>query len=624
MKATRLVRAVAGVAASALTVAGLAAVAIAPASAAARSTVILHSSGEITSLNSSTSTGNTTYNGIVGYLTGAGFTYYDNQTNLIRNTNFGSFAISKKTATDFRITYKVKAGQKWSDGTPIDAVDLLLSHVISSSGYSKAAGLGDPSSTTPAFDSVGYSGPYDDNIVGLPTLSDNNMTLTLRFKKILPDWELLAPGPSPVHALELMADGKKTLGTAAESKAAKAQFLKDFTSKNTARLKKMGNIWTNNYNIQTVNSSTNPLLLVSNGGYIVKAATPSSMTLVRNANYTSGPKMATTNPIKTILIKVINNPVDAAAALRNGDIDIYYDTNPTAASKATLDSIRSVTVLANTGSSYSHFDLRVATANGKTGTYTGPFAGDSAQAKDLRHAFLLALPREQMVETLIKPVNPKATPMDTQFAFPGTSSYAAITKGSGVAEYSEGTQADRTAKALALVKKYYSTASATVQPVKVKLLFASTSSLRVSLAKLIKAEAAKAGFDVDTTGNADIFGTAEPTKSNDYDASMYGFSLTSITQGTSAEVYKTDGGNNNWGWSNSTLDGILKSLQSDALTSAQVLAKRAAADKIIHDNYWGLPLYQSATLTAYTKSLYNVKQSPLSPNHVWNYWEWHY
>ena len=86
MKATRLVRSVAGVAATALTVAGLAAVAISPASAAARSTVILHSSGEITSLNSSTSAGNTTYNSNVGYLTGAGFTYYDNQTNLVRNT----------------------------------------------------------------------------------------------------------------------------------------------------------------------------------------------------------------------------------------------------------------------------------------------------------------------------------------------------------------------------------------------------------------------------------------------------------------------------------------------------------------------------------------------------------
>jgi hypothetical protein len=68
------------------------------------------------------------------------------------NTKFGSMQIVRKAAKDFQIRYTVAPGQQWSDGTPIDAVDLLLSHIVQSDKYSKEAGLGDPTDNkvTPA------------------------------------------------------------------------------------------------------------------------------------------------------------------------------------------------------------------------------------------------------------------------------------------------------------------------------------------------------------------------------------------------------------------------------------------------------------------------------------------
>lgn len=622
MKTNRFLRAVGIVATSALTVAGLSTIAMAPAGAATRSTVILHSAGEITSLNSSTNDGNTVYNGTVGSLTGMGFTYYNNGPKLIRNTVFGTMSVTKNTPTDFRITYKVNAGRVWSDGTPITGVDLLLSHVISSDEYSKSAGLGDPTDgdTTPVFDSVGYGGPYGNNVVGLPTLSADKMSVTIRFKKPLPDWELLAPGPSPVHALQLIADGKKGLQSASVNNAAKAKFLSTFTSKNSANLKKLGNVWTNSYNIKTINSSTNPLLLISNGGFIVKSAVAdSTMTLVRNARYNSGPAMKTTNPIKTILIKTISNDTAAVAALRNGDIDIYQNSNPTTAAKALLDQIRSVTVESKVSGTYSHFGLRMATANGETKPYTGVFAGTNQKAIDLRTAFLLALPREQILSTFIKPLKADAKTMDTQFGFTGSPTHTFVTKSSGVSLYTTGTQEERTAKALALVKKYFPDASATNSVADVKLWYANTSGLRVSTSQLIKAEAKKAGFNVDTTGVSDF-----PNKmsSSDYDATLFAYGLTSISQSNATEVYKTDGGNNVWGWGTPELDTILKGLQSNYLTAAQVDAERLKADKIIIANAYGLPLYQNVSISAWSKALKGIKPAPLSPNLVWNYWEW--
>ena len=622
MQAKLALRALAAAASTALVVAGLSAGVITPAQAATKSTVTLLSTADITSLNSGTSDGNTSYNAVVGSLTGMGFSYYDSDANLVMNTKFGTMQIVKKTANDFQIKYTVAPGQEWSDGTAINAVDLLLSHVVQSDEYSKTAKLGDPSDAkvSPAFDSVSYSSTYADNVVGLPKLSADKMSVTVKFKKPLPDWELLAPGPFPVHALSLMADGKKGLQSDAVNAAAKSKFQNAFLTK-SSRLAAMGKIWTTGYDVTKVDASTNKLLLVSNGGFIVDKFTfGNSMTLVRNPKYTSGPAMATVNPINTVVIKIIEDNTAAVQALRNGDIDVYYNTLPTANDKLSLEALPNVVVSTKVGGNYSHLDLRVGTAQGKTDVYSGAFAGNSQKAKDLRKAFLLATPRQQLVDTLIKPVKSDASTLDTQFTFQGTSEYKTITGGSGVSEFTAGTQAERTAKALALVKKHFPTASATTAPVKVKFLHANTT-LRNALAKLIIAETKKAGFDVEDVASANLF---DENFSSKYDITMYGFGLTAISQANSTGIYKSDGGNNVWGWNDPKLDTILKSLESDILTPKEVTAKRLEADKIIISNAWGLPLYANPTIAAYTKDLKKIDPAPIGANITWNFFEWSY
>jgi len=597
--------------------------AITTAQAATKSTVTLLSTADITSLNSSTADGNTAYNALPASLTGMGFTYYNSDAKLVMNTKFGSMKIIKQAPKDFQIQYTVAKGQTWSDGTPIDAVDLLLTHIVVSDQYSKDAGLGDPAGDTkPVFDSVAYGGAYGQNVVGLPTVSADKMSLTVKFGKPLPDWELLAPGPSPVHALSLLADGKKGLQSAAANTAAKAKFLKAFTSKNTAQLKAMGAVWSTGYNVTKVDSTTNPLLLISNGGFIISKYTfGDSMVLVRNAKYKSGPAMATKNPIKTVVIKVIKDNTASVQALRNGDIDIYYNTLPTGNDKIALTAMPNVITVARVGGNYSHMHIRVDAKQGLSDTYSGIFAGNGTRAKDLRKALLLATPRDQAVDVLIKPVKADATPLDTQFAFSGTPEYNTLTQGSGVAVYSTGTQAERTAQAAAIVKKYYPEASETNPLAKFKFLHYNTT-VRNNIAKLFSAEWKKAGFDVEDVALTDTF--FDDISYAKYDVTMYGFGLNSISQSNGTEIFKSDGGNNNWGWNNSALDEILKSLQSDILTPAQVTAKRLAADKIIMSNYWGFALYANPAITAYNKELKNVKTAPVGNNITWNFFEWSY
>ena len=172
------------------------------------------------------------------------------------------------------------------------------------------------------------------------------------------------------------------------------------------------------------------------------------------------------------------------------------------------------------------------------------------------------------------------------------------------------------------MKKYYPDASEDKPAVKVKFVHANTS-VRNALAKLIAAEAKKAGFEVEDFASSDLFGTGDNSSAK-YDVTMYGFGLNSISQGNATEIFKSDGGNNVWGWNDSALDNILKDLQGDILTAKEVTAKRLAAEKIIMSNYWALPLYANPTISAFNKNLKNIKPAPIGANITWNFFEWSY
>lgn len=617
MKFNRSAKAALAVAA----VSGLVFGVVAPAASATRTTVVIVASNALTSLNPGTPDTNLVTNSDVAYLSGSGFAYYDNKKNLVRNTTFGTFKVVKNKNDDFRVQYTVNPGRVWSDGTPITGEDLLLSHIQSSSEYSKTAGLGDPTDTkvVPAFNANGYTGVYDNSIVGLPVLSADKMSVTLQFNKKIPDWELYGPGPSAVHALVLMAEGKTALQSVAANTAARDRFVKAFFAKDSASLKKYGKVWSESYNIKTVDSTTNPLLLVGNGGYLVDSAVADqSVTLKLNATYNSGPK---TSGIDTIVYRFMSDGTAAAQALANKEIDVYQG-QPTADAVAQLKKIPGVTVIGGTNACYEHVDLRQGPASGTTTTYTGPFsASNGEQGKDLRTAFLLAYPREEIVTKLIKPINANAVLVNSLFTLPGTAAYQSIVRGNTSFKFYSGSQALRTSKALALVKKYFPDAKDGSGSVKVKLLWGQPSNQRrASEAALVKAALAKAGFDVTTTGTS---GWSRFLNDNSFDAQFFAWCPSSVTQtGTNAN-FQSDGGNNFLGYNNPDLDAILHSLEIK-LSEAQIKRKYIEAERLIIADAVSLPIFAHPAATAVNSDLVGIKPAPLTPNLVWNYWEWHY
>jgi peptide/nickel transport system substrate-binding protein len=590
---------------------------LAPAQAATRSTIVIHDTNSLTSFNSGTPDTNLTINAKVGNLSGIGFLYIDNKKNVIRNTTFGSFKIVKNGATDFRIAYTVNPGLVWSDGTPINGVDLLMSHVLSSNKFSIDAGLGNPDSDdVPAFNSNGYGGTYSDNIVGQPVLSADKMTVTLQFKAKIANWDLYGPGPSPVHTLVLMGEGKKGLQSVKDNEAARDRFYAAYTTKNTAVLKSMAKVWSEAYNITEVNSSTNDLLFVGNGGFLVDSAvTKSSVTLKVNPKYNSGPKLSGT--IDTVVFKFIADGTAAAQALANGELDIYSG-QPTADAVAALKKLTNVNLIGGINACYEHWDTRVNAAPGQP-DYNGLFKGHGGKGADLRRAFLLAIPRQEINEKLIVPINPNA-PMylGSTFIAPGFDGYERLIANNG-SSYYVGPQDALNAKALRLVRKHYPTASAS-NPVKVNVLVPGNNARRAAEFALAKANALKAGFDL----VGDVQASWSPKiQLSTYDAQFFAYCPSAVTQAGTNSNFIIGGGNNRNGINLPQLDAILNKLQLP-LDNRAFISTIIAAERIIHAEGLTSGVFLHPAVTAVNKDLKGIKPSPLSDDVVWNWWEWSY
>ncbi len=98
------------------------------------------------SYNQNTSFGNATANANIIYSTNSGFGYYDDAPAWVKDESFGTY--EKLSDDPLVVKYTITDGVKWSDGTAVDAADLLLNWVSLSGAYD-----------TPDFDSGEFTDP---------------------------------------------------------------------------------------------------------------------------------------------------------------------------------------------------------------------------------------------------------------------------------------------------------------------------------------------------------------------------------------------------------------------------------------------------------------------------------
>ena len=552
------------------------------------------------SYNAATSYGAAPANSNIVYATNSGFSYYDNTPKLVADESFGSY---RKISDDpLIVQYTIADGVKWSDGTAVDAADLLLnwaalSGALNDPDFDKSKYV-DPDtgqftddfpSDVVYFDSgADPSHPSGLGLVSqLPVVSDDMKSITMRYDRPFADWELAFTSAGlPAHVV-----GKNALGLK-DDQQAKDAVAKAITSGDKAALAKLSAFWNTGFNVDGMPSD--PDLLVGNGPYVISDfVAGESVTLKANPEYV-GQRMPS---LEKIEVQVITDPLAAVQALFNGSVQVIVPqaTEDVATALGTVDK----TVVSTSGGSFEHLDLQF--DESKNGVFSNPL---------VRQAFLKTVPRAEIVKALVTGLQEDATTRDSQIFMPGSEEYADAVADNGSSDYAE-VDIDG-AKALL--------AEAGVANPQVCILYAPTNPRRVSEFALIQKSAALAGITVTDCSSVDwreLLGSAGA-----YDAALYGWQPSNVGVSPVVEAFSTDGRTNLSHYSNEKVDALLAKLSTTFDPARQVEIEKQV-DALLWEDAYGMPLFQYPSIYAYDQDkVSGISWSVLSPTIFWNVWDW--
>ncbi|WP_191283223.1 ABC transporter substrate-binding protein [Pseudolysinimonas yzui] len=556
-----------------------------------------------TSLNPATSYGRSSAtNADVAWLTGGAFAYYDDAYRLVEDHSFGTAQIVAEDPLTVR--YQVSADARWSDGTPVDAADLLLAWAADSGVLN-----------TPDFDDSEYVDPetgrytddFPDDVVffdgriggGLehatqtPQLGDDGRTLFVHFDEYVPTWQTaLAPG-IPAHVLQTVATGRDY----EDADSAQDDLVAAIVDRDADALGALARTWNDAYNIDETAGDRTPedaTLLLSAGPYIVTAIDAEGVTLDANPEY-RGDRRPT---IETIQVRYSPEPLETVRLLADGEVDIATVV-PTEDTASALLDVDGVSVVAGTDSRIEHLDLQF--ADSRTGVFTDP---------RVRQAFLHVVPRQQILDAVVTPVQPDAMLLDSFLLRPGADGYADAIAENGSADYAT-TDVDAAADLLA---------EANVTAPTVCLLFDPASDRRLEEFALIQKSAARAGFSVTDCSSPDWQGLLGVAGA--YDAALFAWDTTRLGPGAAGAIFRSDSALANFTrYANPDVDALVDELAraTDPGDQARIATE---IDTHLYQDAYGLPLYAYPTLTAVSSDVENVTRSPLARGVFWNAWEW--
>lgn len=572
------------------------------------------------SLNPNTGHGNSVYNADPVYLLslGSGLFYYDGDSQLINNDSFGTCTLD--SLDPLTVTYHINDGVQWSDGVPVTAADLIMGWVASSGHWNNdEVGYDDDGNLIPAagiaFDA---DSPGGKKITAWPTISDDGQTVTFTYSEYYVDYNLEIGVGVPAHVVAMHALGEDDAATATSDMLSLFQDtmgkVDSSTDDQKAQLKAIADFWNTGFDMTSMPDDAS--LYVGNGAYVLTDWKKDQyMTFEANPNYTWGPKPT----VKTIVWTYAPDPTAALQSMQNGDLDII-NPQATADIKTSLEGLvdQGIETVAIDGAIYEHVDLVF--DNG------GPFdpatyGGDADKALKVRQAFLQAIPRQQIVDTLIKPLNPDAVLRQSFMFFPGQPGYDESVAANGSAEYADAGSDAALEKSKALLAE-----AGVKTPIDVRLLYADNNPRRAQEYQLMADSLSKVGFNLIDGKDAGWGGLL--SNNSVYDASLFAWASESTAVSESVPNYMGEGGNdkvgqNNFGHYynadvNTALNDIL--VQTDP---AKIIEDQIAVDTHLWSDAFGTVLFQFPDIVGYnSNAVTGVTDAPLNPTFLWNYWEW--
>ena len=236
--------------------------------------------------------------------------------------------------------------------------------------------------------------------------------------------------------------------------------------------------------------------------------------------------------------------------------------------------------------------------------------GNVMADQKVREAFAMCVPRQQIVDNLVKPINPDAVVMNAREVFPfQKDKYEAITSKSYDGRYDEVDIEGAKAKL----------AEAGVQtPVKVRIGYAAGNQRRQETVALIQSVCKDAGFNVVDSSSDKFFDKDLPN--GEYEIALFAWAGSGqITSGQN--IYGTKRPQNYGGYSNEKVDKAWDTLVA-TLDENVHKEQTIIIEKELWDTLYGIPLYAHPGVTGADSKLQNVRPTATQSQVAWNASQW--
>ena len=512
----------------------------------------------------------TTYNSAVVDRMFSSFWYFGTDGSIIPDKDFGTY---EKTSDDpLTVKYTISDDAKWSDGTPVTAGDFIV-HWAANNDTVKAEG-----SETPLFDSISFEqGKY---IPEAPEGEADGKEFTVTYPEPYADWEILISTALPAHIVAKEAGMSfEELVTAAKEKDVEA-------------LTPAAEFWNDGWDFSP-GELPDASLVPSMGPYKFKDGgwqAGQSITLEANPEYWGTP------PATKELVLRFADPKTHVQALQNGDLDVIEP-------QATVDTLQQLEGLGD--------DVNVQTGDQLTWEHVDYNRGEGsvfADSPELREAFALCLPRQQIVDNLIKPIYADAQVMNLREVFPFQDKYQEVVD----AAYPKEMDQPNIEKAKELVEK------SGVSTPTVRLGYQAGNQRRTETVALIKSSCDQAGFDVQDANSPVFFKEVMPA--GDYDAALYAWAG-SGQKASGANIYQSDGAQNQQSYNNPEVDAAWDKLAT-SLDENEQLEQVKTIEKLLWEDFQAIPLYAHPGLVGHKADVANVRDTAAQSGALWNVEQW--
>jgi len=536
---------------------------------------------EFTGTNSNSDNGNLDINGKVNYLTRAGFYYVSDTYEVVPDESFGKMEVVSEDP--LQVKYTLNDGLEWSDGEPITTDDLIFGWAATSGIFDDATldpESGEPVSGTKYF---AYAGSTEGvNASTITDVADDKLSLTLEYDVPFVDWNIIGLIDQPVHVVAEKAgvDQAELIDTILTSPRGDAAAPAPVNE----TLKAAADFWNSGFDMTSL--PDDPSLYLSSGPWIIDSWEPTqSMTLKLNDKYTGDLKPQ----FSEMVIRFIGDAQAQVTALQNGEVDVIAP-QASGDTLTALQAIDGVEVLQGDALNYDHLDL----------TFAGPFA-----EKNVREAFLKTIPRQQLVDTLIKPVNPEAEVLNSNLFIPAQKPYKDAVAANGSDAYAD--------VDIEGAKELLAGATPTI-----RLMYNINNPNRVAAFEAIQASASQAGFVIEDVGREDW---SAQLGSDIYDAVIFGWISPGVGNGTIPQIFASFGGSNFNKYANDTVDEIARTIPQ-TLDTDKIDEMTIEADTELFSDAYGLPLFQGPGLEAHTDRVEGITFMGNQTGVFWNFWEW--